>query len=125
MCVYVCVCVCVCVFPRMCVFSCSHACQHRTASYLCVPRVQRPPRPGEQDESVVPALVQEVQQHVLVLLGSDEAVPLVRLQTQSAEGLLSQEVHPLVRHRTHLQRLGGHTDAAANLRHGCLERKRE
>ncbi|XP_078029363.1 uncharacterized protein LOC144465102 [Epinephelus lanceolatus] len=43
---------------------------------------------SEEQQSVGPDVVQEIQYNLLVLLGSDEAVPFIRLHSQHTEGLL-------------------------------------
>lgn len=64
--------------------------------YLCISCMQCPSRAGVKQQFVSPDVVQKIQYHLLVVLCSNETVPFIRLHPQHTEGLLPQEVHPLI-----------------------------
>lgn len=65
-------------------------------SYLSIPCMQCPSRSGEKQQPVSPDVVQKIQYNLLVLISTNEAVPLICLHSQHIEGLLPEEVHSLI-----------------------------
>lgn len=65
-------------------------------SYLSIPCMQCPSRSGEEQQPVSPDVVQKIQYNLLVLISTNEAVPLICLHSQHIEGLLPKEVHSLI-----------------------------
>lgn len=65
-------------------------------SYLSIPCMQCPSRSSEEQQPVGPDVVQKIQYNLLVLLRTNEAVPLIRLHSQHRDGLLPKEVNSFI-----------------------------
>lgn len=70
-----------------------------TVFHLSIACMECTSRPCEEQQPVGPTMVQVVQNNLLILLCTDETVPLISFNAEHADDLLSEEVHPLVGQR--------------------------